>query len=301
MLNKYSSNFQLILSMIIFGTIGIFRNYIPLSSASLALARGVLGLLFLVAVILITKSNFSFKSIKNNLLILVLSGACIGFNWILLFEAYNYTSVSIATLCYYMAPIIVILLSPFVLKEKITFQKMLCVVLACIGMVFVSGVTSQSGINSTDLKGILFGLGAASLYACVILLNKKLKNISPYEKTVTQLFFSSIVILPYVLFTEDFSSISLDTKALLFVLAVGFIHTGLAYWLYFASMEKLKAQTIAVYSYIDPALAIILSALVLGENLGIFELLGAVLIFASTIIHELSDKVQKNNFNQQNH
>ena len=279
--------------MIIFGTIGIFRKNIDIPSSVLAMARGFIGMFFLFVVTLLKRNKLSFSALKSNFVYLLLSGAFIGFNWILLFESYNYTSVAVATLCYYMAPVIVIILSPFVLKEKLSCIKIISVVVALIGMFFVSGV-HKSGLGSMqEMKGILFGLGAALLYACVILLNKKIKFISPFDKTIYQLGIAGIVLLPYSYITEDFSSIKLDIKSICLLLVVGIIHTGITYYLYFGSLSGLDAQTAALYSYIDPIFAIMLSALLLKETMGVFEIIGTVLILGSTLFCELSPSLKK--------
>lgn len=280
---------KLILAMTIFGTIGIFVKYIPLPSSVIACFRGFVGVLFLLLVTLITKSKISLKDIKKNLLFLVISGVFIGINWILLFEAYRYTTVATATLCYYMAPIFVTIASPFILKEKLTFKKVLCILTALLGMVFVSGIVGTGSLQISAL-GIICGLGAAFFYACVVLLNKFIKDISAYDKTMTQLFVASSVILPYTLLTADVSLTALDAKALVCLLIVGVVHTGFAYMIYFSSIGTLKAQTVAIFSYIDPVIAIILSALLLKEKMGIFSIIGAVLILGSTLFSELNFK-----------
>ena len=151
---------KLILAMTIFGTIGIFVKYIPLPSSVIACTRGFVGVIFLLLVTLISKNKISFKDIKKNLLLLVISGAFIGINWILLFEAYRYTTVATATLCYYMAPIFITIASPFILKEKLTLKKSFCVLVALIGMFFVSGIVGTADLH-ISVPGILCGLGAA--------------------------------------------------------------------------------------------------------------------------------------------
>ena len=276
----------LILSMSIFGTIGILRRYIPLSSSLVALVRGVIGSVFLLLVCLLTRRTLNKKAMKDNLLLLALSGAGIGFNWILLFEAYNYTSVATATLCYYLAPILVILASPVVLKEKLTRKKMLCTFTALIGMVLVSGIAETGFSGMAELKGILFGLGAAVLYASVILMNKKMPGVPSYDKTIFQLGLASIALLPYVLLTENWSAVSLTPTALILLLIAGIIHTGIAYWLYFGSMDNLPSHTVALLSYIDPILAIFLSVLLLREPMSLSAGIGAVMILSATYISE---------------
>lgn len=279
-----AARFKLVVSMLIFGTIGIFRNYIPLPSSVIAFVRGAIGMLFLLLVIALKREKINFGAIKNKLLLLCLSGAFIGANWILLFEAYRYTSVATATLCYYMAPVFVIIVSPFILKEKLTAKKILCTLSAILGMVIISGVFGNTG---SDIKGVFFGLGAAALYATVVILNKFIKGISDTEKTLIQLGSAAITILPYVLLTENIVSLSLNTASLLLLITVGIIHTGLAYTLYFGSIEHIKAQTAAMLSYLDPVIALILSALLLREGFTFAQLMGSILILGAAFISEM--------------
>lgn len=280
----------LILSMVIFGTIGIFRKYIPLSSGIVAFVRGILGVVFLLAFVKIKRIPIDKKMIRKYLKVLLISGALIGLNWVLLFESYRYTSVAVATLCYYMAPIFVMLASPILLKEKLTVKKLLCAAVALLGMVFVSGVLDGGISGTSELRGILFGLGAAVLYATVILMNQKLGEVGTYDKTMIQLGAAALVLIPYLLLTEDFSNITLTPLIGIMLLIVGVVHTGIAYALYFGSMNHLKAQTVALFSYIDPIVAIILSALFLKEPMTLSGGIGAVLVLGATLTSELSEK-----------
>lgn len=277
---------MLIISMCIFGTIGILRRYIPLSSSLVALVRGMIGSVFLLLVCLLTHRTLDKQAMKQNLLLLALSGAGIGFNWILLFEAYNHTSVATATLCYYLAPILVILASPMVLKEKLTPKKILCIIVALMGMILVSGVAEAGFSGMAELKGIMFGLGAAFLYASVILMNKMMPGVPSYDKTIFQLSLASIALLPYVLLTENWESVSLTPMALALLLVAGIIHTGIAYWLYFGSMDHLPSHTVALLSYIDPILAIFLSVLLLREPMTMAAGIGALMILGAAYISE---------------
>lgn len=283
------SRLMLIASMIIFGTIGIFRRWIPLASSVLALSRGLIGAVFLLAVIALRGKKPELSAIRKNLWKLLISGAFIGFNWILLFEAYRFTSVATATLCYYLAPMFVLLASPFVLKEKLSGRKLLCLLAALGGMVLVSGVL-QAGFRLSELKGVLFGLGAAALYASVVLLNQKLTDISAYDKTAVQLGAAALVILPYTLLTESLAPGDFTWPVIGLLLLVGIVHTGLAYTLYFGSMEALPAHSIAIFSYIDPIVAVLLSALLLKEPMTPAGWLGALLILGAAFVSELPEK-----------
>ena len=279
---------KLTLSMIIFGTIGIFRRLIPLSSGLVAMSRGLIGVLFLLLVMRLRGDGMDRAAVRRKLTLLCMSGAAIGVNWILLFEAYNYTSVATATLCYYLAPMFVILASPLVLREKLTLRKLACVSAALLGMVFVSGVLEASG--GAGLKGVLLGLGAAVLYASVVLMNKQLGDVPAYDRTIVQLGSSAAVLLPHVLLVEEVSIEAFTPGVIALLLVVGIVHTGIAYALYFGSLMQLKAQTAAILSYIDPVVAVLLSALVLREHMSLLSGLGAVLVLGAAVISELPNR-----------
>ena len=283
---------QLITSMFIFGTIGIFVRYVPLPSSVLALVRGFVGSIFVFLFLMLRKSSISKDAIRKNLKMLIFSGIALGVNWILLFEAYRYTTVATATLCYYLAPIFVIMVSPVLLKERLSMKQMICVAFALLGMVFVSGVL-ETGIPAlSEAKGVLYGLGAAVFYATVILMNKKITEISAYDKTIMQLGTAAVVLLPYILLTEPLGELIalLTPFSVGMLLFVGIVHTGVAYVLYFGSMKDLNAHTIAIFSYVDPIVAILLSALFLKEAMGLHGVIGAVLVLGSTFISELPEK-----------
>lgn len=284
-----SSKLTMMLAMFIFGTIGLFVKYIPLPSSVIAMARGIVGAIFLLIFIAAKKQKLDRAAIKANLPKLCLSGIFLGFNWILLFEAYRYTTVATATLCYYLAPVIVILVSPLVLKESLTWKKLVCVFAALVGMVFVSGVLDAGFSGGKEYTGILFGLGAACVYACIVITNKKIHDISAYDTTIIQLAVAGILLIPYVLLTQDISALELTGKAAALLAVVCILHTGIAYALYFGSMKGLHGQTVALLSYIDPIVAILLSALILKEPLGADGALGAVLVLGATLVSEFVD------------
>ena len=277
---------MMITSVLIFGTIGIFRKYIPLSSEMLAFSRGLLGSIFLLIFIAVTRRRPK-RLGGRKLLWLAVTGAIIGLNWMLLFEAYRYTTVATATMCYYMQPTIVILLSPVFFKEKLTAKKLICAAAAVVGMLFVSGMAEEAQLGAQDIKGILCGLGAAALYAAVIIMNKKVQMDDSYQKTMVQLAGAALVLVPRVITAGIGEIAAMDATAVVLVLVVGIVHTGIAYVLYFGSMQSLKAQSVAVLSYIDPVFALILSAAVLHESLSPLGLAGAVLIIGSALVSEI--------------
>lgn len=291
--NDSRSLVMFISSMLIFGTIGIFRRYIPLPSALLACCRGIIGSAFLLVLMLAKKGRERQKLGAKMAATYVIMGVLIGINWLLLFEAYNYTTVATATLCYYMEPTIVILLSPLVFREKLTLKKGICAAVAVLGMVFVSGVVENGVPTLAELKGVLLGLGAAVLYAIVVIMNKKMPGVEVYQKTIIQLFSAALIMVPYLLLTENLKEVTCDSTAIIMLLVVGFVHTGVAYALNFGSMDGLRGQSIALFSYLDPVTALILSALILHETMSAWGIVGAILILGAALISEWNGRPKK--------
>lgn len=289
MKNFLSARMMLVISMTVFGTIGLFVRNINLPSGEIALYRAVLAALLIGIFLLITKQKIPFTKIKKELPLLILSGVAMGFNWILLFEAYKYTTVSVATLSYYFAPVIVTIACPILFKEKMGLKQWLCFVMSTVGIVLITGIGDLSQ-GSSHIKGILFGLGAASLYATVILLNKFIKNVDGIHRTFLQFLSAIVVLVPYVLLTDGVNIHKLDSKGWIFLLAVGLIHTGVTYCLYFSSLKELPGQKAAILSYIDPLVAVLVSVVVLKETMTVMQVIGGLLILGFTLWNEISPK-----------
>ena len=285
-ISKKQAYLMYIASLLIVGTIGLFRRAIPLSSGLLAFVRGLLGALSLIVFVKLRGGRIRRGTGRRTCLLLFLTGVVLSFNWMLLFEAYTYTTVAAATLCYYFEPTIVLLLSPILFGERLTAKKLVCAALAIVGMVFVSGVTEQGGLPAGHLKGVAYGLGAACLYAAVVILNKKITGVDPYEKTIIELGAAAVTMLPYLLLTENLRAVRLDGRTIVLLLIVGVVYTGLTYALYFGSMEVLKAQTIAILSYLDPVVALLVSIVLLHEPMSAAGLLGAALILGAALFSE---------------
>ena len=268
-------------SMVIFGTIGLFVDAIPLNSGVIALFRGIMGLVFLLLVMALTKQKLRFDVIKKELLLLCISGGAMGLNWVLLFEAYRYTTVATATVCYYLAPAFLMLASPL-LGEKLTVKKLLCLFTCLVGMVLVTGIDGGS------VTGVVFGIGAAILYASVMFINRKIKSVSDYERTVTQMAMSIPVVAVYVLLRGGVDFSAMNATGWLLMAVVGIVHTGFAYFLYFGAVGKLPATSVAVCSYLDPVVAVLLSAVLIAP-IGIPAICGAVLILGSTLFGQLKE------------
>ena len=274
--------------MAIFGTIGVFKRLIPVSSGELALYRAVLACLVIGAVLLVTKNPIPFRKIKKHIPLLAVSGMAMGINWILLFEAYTHTTVSVATLSYYFAPVIVTALCPVLFREKLTLKQFLCFLVSTAGLVMITAGDSAGGSN--HLTGILFGLGAAVFYAGVVLLNKFIQDVDGIHRTFLQFVAAIVILLPYVLLTGGFRLGALDALGWGNLLIVGLVHTGLCYCMYFSALKDLPGQKAAILSYIDPLVAVLVSVVLLREPMGLWQAVGGVLILGATLVNELQPK-----------
>jgi len=276
----------LIVSMASFGTLAPFVRQIAVSSGELALYRAILASLLIGGFLLLTKQKMDFRSLKKELFLLLFSGIAMGFNWILLFEAYKYTTVAIATLSYYFAPVIVTLVCPLLFHEKLTRKQIFCFVMSTLGLSLVTGIMNL-GSGGNDAIGIAFGLGAAVLYATVILLNKFIKGVTGIHRTLLQFLAAVAVLIPYVLLTSGVNLGNLDLTGWGCLLIVGLVHTGITYCLYFNSLKELSGQEAAILSYIDPLMAVVIGVLVLQEPLSWQQLFGGALILGFTLLNEL--------------
>lgn len=307
-----AASLKIVVTMLIFGSIGLIRRNIPYSSALISFFRGAVAALSLFVLRLCgvfgrrsssattsasstgssaaaashaTSSADYRTEVRVNLLPLAVSGAMIGVNWILLFEAYRFTTIAVATISYYMAPVFTVIASVFILKEKLTVRKAVCVLIAVIGMVFVSGVI-ETGISG--LKGVLLGMGAALLYSGDVIINKKVKGVDGIDRTIIQMGFAALAVLPYWLVNEDFSTLTFSMQPIVLLMVTAVVCTALTYSLYFSAIQKVPAQTAAILSYIDPVVAVLISALILHEGMSVLTLVGVILVIGAALCSETS-------------
>ena len=167
---------QFILSMAIFGTIGLVVRYIDLAASERALFSSSIGCLFLLLLFKLMKKRMTWTVIKKNAILLIFSSVALAGNWVFLYGSYDYTTIANATLGYYFAPVFVMILAPFILKESLVKKKIICIIIAIFGLVLIVGEGVQTS-NTNDILGISFGLTAALFYATLLLLNKFIKDL----------------------------------------------------------------------------------------------------------------------------
>lgn len=284
-----NARLMIVISMFIFGTLGLFVRNISVTSAELALYRAVMASVLLGGYFLVTGQKIDFRRIGKELPLLIISGMAMGVNWILLFEAYKYTTVSIATLSYYFAPVLVTVACPILFREKMGWKEWLCFVMSTLGIVLITGI-GDLGDGSSHMIGIAFGLGAAVLYASVVILNKYIKGVSGIQRTFLQFVSAIVILLPYVLCTGGVTLHTMNGVGWICLAVVGLVHTGLAYCLYFSALKDTPGQEAAILSYVDPLVAVMISVFVLGESMTVVQIIGGVLILGFTLWNEIAPK-----------
>lgn len=277
---------QFILSMAIFGTIGLVVRYIDLAASERALLSSSIGCLFLLFIFKLMKKRMTWTVIKKNAIILIFSSVALAGNWVFLYGSYDYTTIANATLGYYFAPIFVMILAPYILKELLVKKKIICIIIAIFGLILIVGEGVQAS-NINDLMGICFGLTAALFYAALLLLNKFIKNLDKLECTILQLGLAAFLLMPYVFITEGFDVLSVSRNSVPYILILGIVNTGIGFWLFFTGMKNLNGQSIAMLSYVDPFVAIFISAILLNEQMTAIQILGGALLLGSTLMSEL--------------
>ena len=272
-----------ILSMLLFGTNGYLVAHISLQSSHIVLVRTLIGGILLSALVLL-QNGFTLNGIKPDLRNLLAGGIALGLNWVALFAAYRMLNVSLATLIYYAGPMLVLLLSPWLFRETLTKRKLSAVTIVAVGLLCITGSIAAGKLS---MAGLSTAIGSALFYAALIVFNKRIKNTSGLQTAAVELDVAFVVVLLYVLFTSDLSCP--PAADIPYLLIIGLMNTGLAYFLYFSGMQRLPAQSVALISYIDPVSALLFSVWLLNESMTMLQIAGAVFIIGGAIIGELGE------------
>ena len=282
-MNPVRERLKYIIALVLYGTIGTFLRYVDVPSEIVVMCRGILGSAFILAFLAVRKRKPDRAAIRANLVWLVISGVSLGLNWIFLFAAYLHTTVAIASLCNYVAPIFVVMIAPVVFHEPLNRRKVPCVIAAFAGIALVSGFWKGA---AGSVAGVLMGIMAAVCFVFILICNRNMRGINAYDKSIAQLIISAVTVLPYVLARNLGSAIQWNFRSVALILILGLVHTGVAYCLYFSSIATLPVQTVAILGYLEPLVSVLCSAVILREHMDVWGWLGAVLILGAAILSE---------------
>lgn len=277
------SYFKYIFGLLLFGSNGIVASRIALSSYEIVLLRTMIGSLLLLAIFFLTKGKLTFYNYKMESINLIISGIAMGTSWIFLYEAYARIGVSIASLLYYCGPVIVMVLSPLLFREKLTTYKVLGFLSVLCGVFLVNGNAFD---GTGDTFGIMCGLLSAVMYSVMVIFNKKAASITGLENAALQLFISFLTVAVFVGFKQGFA-MEIQSTSILPILVLGLLNTGIGCYFYFSSIGKLPVQTVAICGYLEPLSAVLFAAVILKETMLPLQIFGAILILGGAFVGEL--------------
>lgn len=275
--------FKYVIALLLFGSNGIVASYILLNSYEIVYLRTLIGSIFLIFIFALSKQKVQFWKNKSDFLYLIISGVAMGASWMFLYEAYAQIGVSIATLAYYCGPVIVMILSPLIFKEKMTTAKLLGFLAVIIGMLCVNGQAFTEGKISL---GLIFGILSALMYVVMVVFNKKATSITGLENATCQLVISFLTVAIFMSFKQGLFVDIVDGN-LMPILILGVVNTGVGCYFYFSSIGRLPVQSVSILGYLEPLSALIFSTAILGEKLSLVQAIGAVLILGGAAYGEL--------------
>lgn len=270
-------------ALLLFGLNGIVASHIALNSYEIVFLRTLIGSVLLLFLFLLSKGRFHIKEYKKDTLFITLSGIAMGTSWMFLYEAYQQIGVSLSSLLYYCGPVIVMILSPLIFKEKLTIPKIVGFAIVLIGILLVNGNAADGNINTW---GLFCAAMSAVTYYFMVTLNKQAKNITGMENSVIQLIVSFLTVGIFMLIKQGII-IHVPANAWFWVLVLGIVNTGIGCYLYFSPLSKLPVQTVAVCGYLEPLSAVVFAAILLGEKMTLIQVVGAACIIGGAMIGEL--------------
>ncbi len=270
-------------ALLLFGLNGIVASRIALTSYEIVFLRTLIGSGLLISVFLLGKGRFHWKEHRKDVVFIVFSGIAMGTSWMFLYEAYQQIGVSFASLLYYCGPVIVMILSPLIFKEKLTVSKVVGFLIVLVGIVLVNGKMASGSGNTW---GLFCGMMSAVMYFFMVTLNKQSREIIGMENAVIQLTVSFLAVAVFVGIRQAFV-IHVPVSSWPWILVLGLVNTGIGCYLYFSPLSKLPVQTVAVCGYLEPLSAVIFAALLLGEKMTALQYIGAVCIIGGAMIGEI--------------
>ena len=264
---------------IIWGSNGVIVNWVPYDAYAIAFFRVLFASLTLLPVVLLTRKPETMRAARSWRVMLSL-GLLLALGWTLLFHSMKLIAIANAVLLNYMAPIFVALLAPLFLKEKLEKSTLLALAISVAGIVVIS-YQQNLQISHLNLLGVILGLLSGLAYAGFIIASKR--ALSSFSSLVVAFYsyaVASIFLLPFVIGT-DFSP---DLTSWILLLVLGVFNTGFAVTLYLKGLGMVKAQKAVVFTYLEPASAVVFGFLFLAQQPTPLMLVGGFLILIAGYI-----------------
>ncbi len=294
MMNK-NNYIKYIFALLLFGSNGIVAQQIDMESTNIVLVRTFIGSVLLLTIFYLSKNRIDFKNTdKKSMLYLTISGIAMGCSWMFLYAAYRQIGVGMASLLYYTGPIIVMILSPVIFKERLTIQKCICFAVVLIGIFLLNIQQGKFELKST---GFILGILSAAMYSIMVIANKKADKITGMKNASLQLFISFLTVAVYLLIKGGFlTSLPKAPVQWLWLVFLGLLNTGIGCYLYFSSIGSIPVQSVSILGYIEPLSALIFSVLFLKEEFILIQIIGAILILSGAVFSNIKINCKKEKF-----
>ncbi|MEU0006631.1 DMT family transporter [Streptomyces sp. NPDC006314] len=278
---------QLAIAMVLSGTLGVFVVESGASPFNVVFFRVLFGALALGSYVAARGWLRGHGFTPRTFGLAVLGGVFIVFNWILLFQSYENTSISVATVVYHTQPFYVVLLGALLFRERLTAAKAGWIALAFAGLILVSGVTpGDFASGGTYPTGVGQALLAALLYGLSTLVTKRITGVRPHLIALVQVLVGIPLLLPFA----DFGAMRGTGADWGWLAGLGLIHTGVMYVLMYAAYARLATAKIAVLAFVYPAVAMVMDWAVYGHHIGLVQALGVPLIVTASLKVTLARK-----------
>lgn len=196
------------------------------------------------------------------------------------FGAYHRTSVAIAVLTHYLTPILVAIAAPLVLRERPSARTFGAVAVSFVGLVLLLEPW-RAGLSHEDLVGAALGSASAVFYASNVLVNKRLAGAFSGSEIM---FFHGLITVPLLFAFVPRSEYGLVSGSALSIVILGAIGPGALSGLLFVwGLRRVAASHASVLTLLEPFVAVLLAAAVLGEGIGAVPIAGGILILAGAL------------------
>ena len=217
----------------------------------------------------------------------------VALNMLTFFKGLSYTSPISASVIMVTTPIIVLILSAFLIKENLQKKKIIGVVLGLVGTVFLILYGKSVG-NATNagLGNFLVFVNAVSYGFYLILVRKLMDKYNAFSFVKYIYLLGFLMVLPFgfnELMVVNWQSLSSDIYV-----KIGFVvlfSTFLTYLLNLLSMRELKPTTVAVFIYLQPVFATIYAIGTQKDELNLVKIIAALLIFGGVYLVTSKTKV----------
>lgn len=272
-------------SLLLFGSNGIVAAKIALPSAEIVFWRTLIGSALLLALFAAGRGRLSLRRCGRECARVALSGVAMGLSWIFLYAAYALVGVSVASLAYYCAPVLVMAASPALFGERLRPRAV-----AGLGIVLAGVVLANGAVQGTlNRAGLLCGAGSALAHAAMVLLSKKAPHVQGLENATVQLVCSFLTVAVYV-GARTGLALSVGRGDLAWLLMLGLVNTGFGCYLYFSALGRLSVASVSILGYLEPLSAVLLAVLLLHERLSPMQWLGAAMVIGGAVLGESGER-----------